>query len=339
MERYRVGLAMVCVLLLASLSGCMASTVGTSHEYVLARTKGNELVALEDDDPLYEQFDSEVFDDPYLHRLLMVFEHTTESFLATNTQTALRQTIANRLLIVVDSAQVRVLRNVTVHYNQRRVPIELAIGLGRNGRVDLARAQQDLSRVMAPLLLELVGLRADRTHPSASCQVHEVTSPQEALWVGFEAALESIYGQQHRGLIAELRAQEPQTPEALDRLRRYELVPHNGLRFVFEGGRPTSEIRSSQEASCTPGVVATFLYRLLEQAGSFYPQRYMLWFVSFEADEIPYGKLLLAASRMPRHIDVSIQTFIGSYADTYPAESASVLALAKEVFGDDESVR
>jgi len=291
------------------------------------------LVLVVDDDPLYEQFDAQVFRDPYLTLLLMVFEHTTEAFLATNTLAPWRQTIANRLIIVLDSRDMGVLRDITVHHNDVRVPIELAIGVGHDGRVDLELARQSFARVIAPLLLELVGLRRDGPVPSASPQVHEPTTRSEAFWVGFEMALESIYGEQHRELLEELRAREPGDPEALDRLHRYELGPRNRLRFSFEGNAPATKTRSPEEAARTPGVVATFVCRLLNEAGSFYPQRYMLWFVSYEPEEIPYGKFLLAVSRMPRHGEVSIQAFIESYAETFPAERDSVVALAEEVLG------
>jgi len=333
MIRNRLVLALVCACSLVSLSGCMASTIATTHEYVLVRTQGNELVTVEEDDPLYDDFDTRVFADAYLHRLLMVFEHTTESFLATNTFTPLDNTIANRLVIVADSQETRVLRTIKVHDNGSQVLIELAIGLGHNGHVDLAWAQRNFPRVMATFLLELVGLKRDQT---PSPQVYELTNPSEAFWVGFQAALECIYGQQHKELLTELQAQEPQSREAADRLRRYEMVPQNGLRFLFKDNEPTSKIRSPEQAFHTPGVVATFLYRLLQQSDNLYPQRYMLWFVSFEADEIPYAKLLLAATHMPRHRDVSIQTFVATYGETFPAENASVSSLAQEVFGGHE---
>lgn len=306
MAQNRLTLAMVCVCFLASLSGCMPSVIGTDHEYVLVRTEGTELVVVQDDDPLYEQFDDQVFDDAHLRRLLMVFEHTTESFLATNTPSPLTQTIANRLIIVVDSQERALLHDITVHHDSARVPIELAIGVGHDGRVDLALARKNLPRAMAPLLLELVGLKQDRTHTSPSPDAREVASGSEAFWLGFEAALESACAER---LAEDLPAGElPSSP-----------------RPVFGGP--------------TPEVVATLICRLLQQAGSFYPQRHMLWFASFEPDEIPYAKFLLAVSRMPRHRDVSIQTFVESYAETFPAERASVFFLAEEVLGGDEAAR
>jgi len=301
--------AMLCVCLLAALSGCMPSVIGTDHEYVLVRTEGTELVVVRDDDPLYQQFDDQVFDDPYLHRLLMVFEHTTESFLATNTPSPLTQSIANQLIIVVDSEETAVLHDITVHHNRARVPIELAIGLGHDGRVDLSLARKHLPRVMAPLLLELVGLKRDWTETLASSGAHEAASRSEAFWVGFETALESACTERHAELAEDL---------------------------------PTGELPSSSHPvfrGPTPEVVATLTCRLLQQTTSFYPQRHMLWFVSFEPGEIPFAKFLLAVSRMPRHRDVSIQTFVESYAETFPAERASVSSLAQEVFGGDESAR
>ena len=87
----------------------------------------------------------------------------------------------------------------------------------------------------------------------------------------------------------------------------------------------------------TPGVVATFFHRLLQQpGGTFYPQRYMLWFVNFEPQETSYAKVLLAFSRMPRHRDPSIQAFIESYAETFPADERSLRLLVDQVFGPCE---
>jgi len=299
----------------------------------LVRTEGDELVAIDDDDPLYEQFDGEVFADAYLRRLLDVFEHTTESFLATNTPTSLPQTIANRLVIVVDSREMGVLRNVTVHHNEGQVPIELAIGVGHDGSTDLDWAQQNLARAMAPLLLELVGLKRDQPEPSTRPSSDEAATPAEAFWLGFEAALEAEYGQQHPEPPDPLHTLETLSPAGADRLSRPRLPEHKDVGILSQGTKPTSERGSPEEASRTPGVVGAFLHRLLKQVGSFYPQRHMLWFVSFEPDEIPYGKFLLAVSRVPRHRDVSVQTFIETYVETFPAERASVVSLAEQVLG------
>jgi hypothetical protein len=83
----------------------------------------------------------------------------------------------------------------------------------------------------------------------------------------------------------------------------------------------------------TPGVAGTFFYRLLKTTGDFYPQRHMLWMTNFEDEVTPYAKVLLAMNRMPHKRAVSLQAFIASYIETFPAEREMILALASEVFG------
>jgi len=330
MARNRLTLALACCCLLLSLSGCMPSVVQTSHEYVLARTEGGQLLIVEDDDPLYQQFDDWVFSDPYRRRLLDVFEHTTEAFLATNTPTSLPQTMANRLIVVVDSDQAGVLREITLHHDGHRVPIELAIGVGREGSVDLDHARRILPRVMAPLLLELVGLEPEPAPASASPALHEPTTPSQAFWLGFQEALVSLGAQQPQESASSLLPQETINPGAGERPQCVPQAPS------LKGAQPPASARSFEGASRTPGLVATFLCRLLQQAGSFYPQRHMLWFASFDPEEIPYSKLLLAVSRMPSHQGISVQGFIEAYIETFPAEKTPVRTLAREIFGSPE---
>lgn len=329
--RLRLAIALCLCLFLVSCN-VVPSVIKTDHQYVLVRAEGDKLTVLEDDDPLYGRFDAEVLNDPYLARLLSIFENTTESFLATNTLTSLSQTISNHLLIILDSADAGVFHQVRVYARGEQVPIELVLGLGKGGQSDLAWARQNFARVMGALLLELAGLKPEQEGPAPEPVIYEPTTPSQAFWVGFAAALESLYGQQHAELLRLLYQQSP-TPEVRDRLARYEAIPRNGLRYRFANGAPTAELRSLEEAARTPGVVAAFIYRLLQRADSFYPQRYLLWFNSYEPEEIPYGKLLLAANRLPRHRSPSVQGFIDSYVETFPAERETVLELAEQVFG------
>jgi len=344
MARNHLALLTPGLILLQLLSGCMPSIVRTEHDYVLIRREGDTLAIVEDDDPLYDRFEGQVLSHPsgegdsYPRLLLMIYEHATEAFLATNVLTSLSQTIANRPMIVVDSSEMGVLRNVVSHHHGERVPVELALGVGNEGEVDLDMARQDFARLMASLLLELMGVNPDPQSPVRRGPVYEMTTPRQAFYTGFEAALDAVYGQQHPELLHELEREARESPEVLDRLYRYELVPSNGLRFRFDGGRPTSEIRSRAEAARTPGVVATFLYRLLRCAGHYYPQRHMLWFANFESEETPYAKVLLAMNHMSGREDVSVQAFIESYIEVFPAEGTSVSLLADQVLGPGATV-
>lgn len=83
----------------------------------------------------------------------------------------------------------------------------------------------------------------------------------------------------------------------------------------------------------TPGVVATFFYRLLQMTGDFYRQRDMLWFVNYEPEDTPYAKFLLAVYRMPHRQQTSVEDFIQTYIESFPAEREAVMELAAQVFG------
>ena len=67
------------------LTGCvLRASIPTQRPYALARRVEGSLAVLATDDPLYEAFDEQVLSDATLQCLLGLFEHTTESFLATN---------------------------------------------------------------------------------------------------------------------------------------------------------------------------------------------------------------------------------------------------------------
>ena len=320
--------------LLVSSSGCLPSVVKTEHEYLLIRREGDTLTILEDDDPLYARFDNEVLNDPYLYRLLMIYEHGTEAFLATNALTSLSQTIANRPMIVLSSDQVGVVRDVVAQYRGTRIAVELGLGLGDRGEVNLDLARRNFAWAIAPLWVELMGVKTDSGDSATQPWIYQVTTPSRAFWLGFAAALDAMYGQLHPEILRELEY-DSSSPERRERLYRLKLVPANGLRFRFEGDTLTSELRSPEDVMRTPGVVATFFYRLLQNTGDFYTQKHMLWFANFESDETPYAKVLLAMYRMSGHKVATIQSFIESYIETFPAERDSVLLLAEQVFGGE----
>ena len=331
MTRNRLKLALVSAILTSSLAGCLPTVVQTEHDYVLIRTEGQSLILVEDDDPLYQSYSAQVLSEPYPYLLLMLYEHATAALIATNARTPLTQTIANRPIIVVDSAATGVLHDVEVSFEGRGIPIELALGLGNQGVIDLPHATRSLPRVVALLLLELMGLRppADTGLPPP---LAEVTAPSEAFWSGFETAIDALYVAQQPELSSGLQRGYSLAPEEREQLDRYDLVLNNALRFRFSDGKPTSELRPRGDALRTPGVVARFLYRLLQTTSDYYPQKYLLWFANFESAETPYAKVLLAVNRMPRK-QVSVSSFIDSYVETFPAERDPVLSLAASVFG------
>ncbi|MGM0401144.1 MAG: hypothetical protein ACQEQT_07590 [Chloroflexota bacterium] len=300
----------------------MPAVIDTEQEYVLARLQEDALVVLEDDDPLYERFDAHVLSDPYLYQLLTLFENTTEAFWATNTLPSFPQTVENRLVIVVNSPRAEVLHDVMVEDNGRRVPIERVLGLGRDGEVDLAHARRHFCPAMARLLWELVGLPPSDA-PSGA--LYGTTGPSAALERGFQMAIETMHWENR--------------PEELE-AAHYEwcmLISQNAFRYRFEDGAPTANRRSYEEAVRTPGVSATFFYRLLQRANAAYPQRYMLWFTNYEDANVAQAKVLYALGRTPGCGDISAQHFIKAYVEAFPAEREMILSLAEEVFGQSPS--
>ena len=329
----RLAHLLMCLFFILPLVGCLPSTVKTDHPYVLLRQQDHDYAILEDDDPLFTTLDEQVFADAYLPFLRAVFDHTTAAIIATDTPTTYPQTIANKLFIVVDSDGAGVGHKIEGQFETATVPVELALGLGRGGQVDTEWARWHFPRAVGQLLLELVGLPAEEALDPQPL-IHELASPQAAFYVGWQAALDALYAQAHPACAVSLRAKGELTAQERDLLRRYQDVPRNGLRYRYDGERPTAELRSPQEAMRTPSVVAAFFFQLLQGASGYYPQREMLWFANYEQDDRIYGQILLAASRMDRQ-DVSIQAYIRAYVETFPAERDAVLALAERTFGGD----
>ncbi|MHB1293574.1 MAG: hypothetical protein ACYC4R_01125 [Anaerolineae bacterium] len=285
---------LACVLLIATAIGCVPTGLNATHDYVLVHTEGESLVRTADDDPLYPEFEDEVLSDPKARLFMNVFEHTTEAYLATNTHTRFSQTVANRPVVVIDAGQGTVLRRIRVQDGGRLVAIELALGLGDSGEVDMAYTREALPRAVAPLLMELVGMEPpDAASPAAA---------RDALWQGFAAALEAV----------QITGAEGQATVTACPL---------GSSLTPAGGTADAER------------ISTFFCRLLATTSANYPQTYLLWFASYDAGETAYGKILLAMRRMPSGRDVSIGAFAATYGETFPAERAAINALAAEVFG------
>jgi hypothetical protein len=320
-------LVSLCLVLGFVLVGCLATVVQTRRDYVLVRAQGQLLIVLDDQDPLYAQLDAEILSDPALRHLLTLFGHATEGYAATNMPRPLPQAVANKPIIVVESVRTEVLRHITVQYAGAGIPVETALAVEHWDAGDTLAVRQKLAPAMASWLLDLMGLKPESSHP----QLYEVTTPSVALRAGFSGAVAALYGQQHPEILLALKQQGMSAP-GREWLAYYEQVPANELRMRYDQGLPTSEQRSRQEALLTPGVVATFFYRLLAYNDSYYPQRYMLWFTNFDGQEIPYSKVLLAINHMPRH-GASVPDFIASYADLFPLEARSIRTLADQVFG------
>lgn len=330
MLRNRLALMGICFALV--LSGCAVSVVRSERKIVFVRTEGSQCGIVPDQDPVYDEFEDEILGDPALARLFSLYEQTTDAFLSTNMANALQTTLRSRPIIVLDSPQMGVLRNIDVQHEGEMLKIELALGIGEEGQLDLALVRQRFPRLMASWLLALVEFDTFQGDPATLPRVYEPTTPSLAFELGLGAALDAIYAQERPQVLDELYAQESLAPEERERLYRYAWVPANGLRYRFEGDRPTSTLRPRDEAARTPGVVAAFLYQLIRRTGSFYPQRYVIWMVSYDDQTKPYGKLLLALARMPRD-EVSIDRFIEAYVETFPSEEATVRDLADRTFG------
>jgi len=328
-HRLSVAIFMLCGILFWT--GCFPGVLHTDHEYVLVVEQGQRLMQLADDDPLYAQFDEIVLSDPDLDRLLIVYEHTTEAFIATNEPTALSQTIANLPVIVLDGSQVGVLRDVTVGSDDGDIRVELAIGLGLGGARDLALARQRFAPAMAPALLYLMGVKLPDDEDSLVGPLYEITDATTALARGFAAALQALDARDQR---IPHGAAEPEGAWAdASAIQMADLVARNGYRYLYDGTVPTDDLRSMEQAVQTPGVVATYFYRLFDRATGYYPQHHMLWFANYEGDEVVHGKLMLALGRMPRGEPASIDVFIDAYGETFPSERDALETLYRETFG------
>jgi len=320
------------VLLLCLLGLCLASCspvqLITTHDYLLLHSDGPLPEVLADDDPLYAQFQDQVLSNSFLATLVSLFENTTTAYASANKPAPVPATVANHLLVVLDSPEAGTLYDLRAHYEKTEFSVELALGLGHRGQVDLAWARDHMAGAMGPLFLGLAGL------PPVSGQAdpHEMTAPDLALYQGLSAALEATYGQDP-SVQARWRDGAQGSEGSPAQLDRVQLVLSNGYLFRYAGDQPTLQIRSREEAMRTPGVVATFFQRLFQRAGSYYPQRHLLWFFGYSSEQIPYAKVILALNSMAPAEPPSVQAFIDSYSDVFPSDREMVLALADEVFG------
>lgn len=349
MARPLARLVFVLLLVAPVVTGCIVvSSVPTGRRYALAQRTDGRLTVLATDDPLYDRFDQQVLSDPILQRLLMVFEHTTQSFLATNDIIPAPHTVANPLVIVLDSDATGVLRDVRLATPDGQARVELALGLGQDGRIDLEGARHRMAAALGPLLLELVGRRPPEGFSmTALAAPDEPVSPEEALWAGYALALEADYARPFLG-----RAPLDELPYALNPPPEGLLTRQSAIAARAEAAARLAEAGASRPeaghtrsfsaralsarvlSARTPSAVAAFLMALHQQAGNYYPQHHLLWMVSYAPEEVPYGKVLLAMMRMPPR-GASVEELIASYAETYPAERQAVYALADAILGPE----
>jgi len=323
----------ICFLLSLLLAGCLPSIVQTDHEVILVRQGAEGLEILEDDDPLYETVNRDLWGDAYSQYLLTLFEHTTAAIIATESPTSYSQAVSNKPFAVLDSACIGIVHDIEPSYKSASVRSELAMGLGHGGQIDAEWARLYATRALGQLLIEVIEWPA--AEPCADQgALEDETTPQRALELGYLAALEAHHRQAVPEKAMALQARSDLTAEERAWLKRTEIIPRNGYRFVFQDGEPSSSQRTAQQALRTPGVVATFFYRLHEQASGYYPQREMLWFANYEDDDRTYGQVLLPFGRIEGQ-DASVADYIGVYVETFPAERERVITLAEQVFGAD----
>jgi len=324
---------LICCFLSLLLAGCLPSIVQTEHEVILVREGAEGLEILEDDDPLYETVNGEIWADAYTQYLLTLFEHTTAAIIATESPTSYSQAVSNKPFAVLDSSCVGVMHDIKPSYKNASVRSELAMGLGHDGQIDAEWASLYATRALGQLLIEVMEWPAAESCADQGT-LEDETTPQRALELGYMAALEAHHRQAVPERAMGLQAQSELTSEQRAWLERTEIIPRNGYRFVFQDGEPSSSERTPEQAMRTPGVVATLFYRLHEQASGYYPQREMLWFANYEDDDRTYGQVLLPFGRIEGE-NASVADYIRVYVETFPAERERVITLAEQVFGAD----
>ena len=307
-------------LLVCALLGCFPAVAPSGENYVLVHEEDGRLVAYGSASPIYEQFERQVLVDDYLALLISTFENTTTAYLATNTPRQGRQrTIANHLIIVLEQMRNGVLHDVSFYVDERRVSVELALGLAVSAENDLAPARFALADGLGRVLLELAGTGPlpDSVDPPMS--LDKPISEAQAFSTGFAAALAALHA------------------DALSRTQPALCLPADSPLAGAERVRATAGqtllgAGTQQETMRTPILVGAFLYRLLSEGDGYYPQQYMLWFANYEPEEFAYAKFLLAVRRMPSAERPSVERFIISYGETFPAERERIERLAGEGF-------
>jgi hypothetical protein len=306
--------------------------MGTEQTYLLARRDGSSWRVLPDDDEAYVAFSTEVLGDPYLSQLLGVFDGATKAMLAEHLADRMPQTVSNVPVILLDSERSGAIRDVRLVRAGEHVNIELALGLGNKGREDQGWAKQRMAWAVGMSLYELMG-QAPTSDDTPWVSPYEATTPDRALQEGFALALDALHARANSGLVEAIAFRSNIGIELRDRLELAGLVEANRFRFEFTHREPTSVLRTHPRALATSGVSATFFYRLLQETGSGYPQRLMLWFANFQTADVPYAKALVALAYMPR-TRPSLEGYVAAYGELFPAEKGWIADLFRQVILD-----
>ena len=329
---YRQALVLALGVFALALVSCLPTVLSTEQTYLLARSDGALWRVLPDDDETYATFSTEVLGDPYLSQLLGVYDGATKALLAERLADRLPQTASNMPVILLDSAWSGAVRDVRLGRSGEHVNIELALGLGNDGREDQSWAKQRLAWVIGMGLYELMG-QAPASVGGSWASPYEATTPARALQEGLALALDAAHARANPTLIDGIAFRSDLSIALRDRLDLGGLVEGNRFRFEFSRREPTSVLRTYTRALSTSGVCATFFHRLLRETGSGYPQRLMLWFANFQPADVPYAKALVALAHMPPN-RASLEAFVASYGESFPAEKEWVSDLFRQVVVD-----
>jgi len=316
------------VMLLAS---CSQAVLQTDYDYTLL-LQTDELSAVSSDDPLYQQFE-EVLAEPFLQELFSLYTATAKGLIVDAIPSRNTKALARKPVFILGAIEPGVHQQVSLRHNGQHVMIELAIGLGGGDPFDIDRARDQLPSALAEMLMVIMGVDQPDRNGQNQPAIYDLTTPEQALWSGFAASLEARYGQRHPEPWPFAEIDENMNQAAIERLMRYREIPINGLRYLYENGQPTNVPRTYDQGLRTPGVVASFFFKLWDEASDMYSQGDMVWFANYESSQIKGAKILLALNRMPRRPAPSLETFVQSYCETFPAECATVQALMHDIVG------
>jgi len=334
MRKYRDIITIICILVICavianSLLGCQSAVLQSDYDYTLL-LQSDDLTVVAGDDPLYDAFDS-ILADPFIRELFDLYTATAKGIIIDGIPSRYGDSLSRKPVFVLGTIEPGVRRNLILHHEGKRLQVDLALALGGGTPVDFDQITIRMPAALGELMMTVMGvepIRGEEPYPA----IFEVTSPDQALWIGFGAALEAHFGRHQLDLWPN-PADTALDDTANERLLRYREIPLNGFRTQYRNAEPENTPRSYQQALGTPGVVATFFYRLWTDISSTYKQSDMLWFANYDASQIRGAKILLAMRHMPRRSTPTLETFVQSYCETYPTECTQVKALFNDVVG------
>lgn len=302
----------------ALLTGCRADVLPTAHRQVLVEQYQDGYAQVADDDPRYDALEAYLADDVELAHLLSACERATAAFSASHMHTA-AATAARNLTVLALGEQAGLLRDVRVQGRYGEVRLELALAAPVEDPAQLSAAAPAVARAVGEALLVLAGQGyAARACLDLACDSLPAP-PGSVLTQGLGAALEALYVE---GLGADARSPHAEHAAALERARR------------LAAGEYRRDARSLAEALQSPGVAGSVFYRLLNEAPTGYPQRFMLWFANYDPQDEALAKIVLVAYRVGRQ--ATIVEFLETYGATFPGERALALELLAGVTSPTE---